>query len=106
MIARSHSIITDRLADGDGNLDGATAAQFVDPRLASETPTTAGDYRLISDTPHIDADLNASNTAMVDAAGGPRVLDGNEDGTATIDVGALEFQNNPDLRTFVITAIS
>ncbi|HXI04173.1 MAG TPA: choice-of-anchor Q domain-containing protein, partial [Candidatus Saccharimonadales bacterium] len=51
----------------------------------------AGDFRLQPSSPAIDAgDPNAPITAT-DLSGAPRVLDGDGDGVAVVDMGALEF---------------
>ena len=78
-------------ADGNGNFSEFTDPRFVDPRSTSEAPTTAGDYRLLPDSPFIDAGSNAASTSTLDLDGNVRVQDGNNDGTATIDVGSYEF---------------
>ncbi len=56
--------------------------------------TSTGDYHLLSWSPCIDK--GETNHALVagetDLDGNPRVVDGNGDGTAIIDMGAYEFQ--------------
>jgi hypothetical protein len=51
-----------------------------------------GDLRLMSGSPCIDAGSNSYVSTPTDIAGNPRVVDGNGDGTATVDMGAYEFQ--------------
>ncbi len=67
-----------------GNLDA-------DPLLVS---AGTGDFRLSSDSPSIDAGDNAavpSGTAT-DLNGNSRIVDGDSNGEATVDMGAFEFQ--------------
>jgi hypothetical protein len=50
------------------------------------------DYRLRSTSPGIDTGNNAApGIGAFDLAGIPRIVDGNKDGTATVDIGAFEF---------------
>jgi hypothetical protein len=77
----------------------------VDPGFVNGS---SGDFHLSSNSSLIDAGLDdALNTPLgkvgVDADGGVRVVDGDEDGRAVVDVGAFEF--NPD-RAPVITGFS
>ncbi|HMJ35398.1 MAG TPA: PKD domain-containing protein [Baekduia sp.] len=74
---------------GDVNVD----PRFVDP--------AGGDYRLLKDSPLIDAGDPAAPFALespIDLAGRPRSLDGNGDCTARTDLGALEFHDVPTAR--------
>lgn len=55
--------------------------------------SAAGDYRLNSDSPAIDAGNNtAASDLSTDIAGQTRMVDGNSDSTATVDMGAHEYQ--------------
>jgi predicted outer membrane repeat protein len=67
---------------------------FVAPVDPSATPTTEGDYRLSVGSPAIDEGFNAfiPDYITTDLAGLPRIWDGNGDGTATVDMGAYEYQ--------------
>ena len=56
-------------------------------------PLFAAGYRLQSTSPCIDAGNNPS-MPMEDLSGTPRPLDGNNDGTATIDIGCYEYVNS------------
>jgi hypothetical protein len=68
---------------GTGNLR-------VDPQFAAPG---SGDVSLLFGSPCIDVGTDsAPSLAALDFAGNPRVRDGNEDGAAIVDMGALEFQ--------------
>ena len=77
-------------ADGGGNLDSDPL--FVAPIAASHAPTTTGNYRLRHASPAIDTGNTLSVTATTDLDGQPRVVDGNGDGAAGVDMGAYEYQ--------------
>ena len=66
---------------GGNNID--IDPNFVDP--------IAGDYRLASGSPCIDVGDNGAVTEPNDIEGLPRIVDGDCDGTATVDMGAHEF---------------
>ncbi len=68
-------------ATGPGNLTN-------DPQFAG---FAAGDYRLLADSPAIDAGV--SNSLAVDFNGLPRPLDGNNDGVSGWDMGPYEVMN-------------
>ncbi|HTC95129.1 MAG TPA: choice-of-anchor Q domain-containing protein [Terriglobales bacterium] len=54
---------------------------------------SSSDFHLFSGSPVIDAgDNTAANLPALDLDGNPRIVDGNLDGTATIDMGVYEFQ--------------
>ncbi|MCK5174624.1 MAG: hypothetical protein KAR47_14620, partial [Planctomycetes bacterium] len=76
--------------DGGGNIDADPL--FVDPDGADNTPGTADDdLRLQAGSPCIDAGDNSAVTEATDLDGKPRILDGDEDGTHTVDMGAYEY---------------
>jgi hypothetical protein len=50
----------------------------------------ADDYRLARGSPGIDAGENAFVSEPTDLRGRPRILDGNGDGNAIVDLGAYE----------------
>jgi hypothetical protein len=61
---------------------------------------TQGDYHLHQISPSIDAGDNpAPNLQDTDLDGGPRILDGDTNGTATIDMGVYEFLLPPGSTT-------
>jgi len=76
--------------DGGNNIDGNP--QFVNARLANQAPTAEGDYRIEVNSPVIDQGDSNVNDEAFDLAGSPRQIDGDTDGTITIDLGAYEFQ--------------
>ncbi len=87
-------------SDAGGNIepDDPSDKIFMAPIEASTAPTTTGDYHLDTNSPAIDVGNNADNDHYA-ALGGvedladpiaPRKLDGNGDGTVTIDMGAYE----------------
>ena len=66
---------------GTGNVD-------VDPVYADPT---AGDYRLLAGSGCIDTGDNLSASGASDLAGNLRIVDGDGDGNATVDMGAYEY---------------
>jgi predicted outer membrane repeat protein len=66
---------------GRGNIDQDPA--FMD--------TTVRDYRLSGGSPCIDAGNNDVVSTSLDLADGPRIADGNGDGSAIVDMGAYEY---------------
>jgi predicted outer membrane repeat protein len=62
----------------------------VEPRFAN---AASGNFELVWGSPCIDVgDGTATGLGAVDFAGKPRVVDGNEDNVAVIDLGALEYR--------------
>lgn len=77
---------------GMGNIN--VAPLFMDADGLDNIPGTPDD-NLIPRTgsPLIEAGTNSANvTSFLDLAGAPRVVDGDADGTLTIDIGAYEYQ--------------
>jgi hypothetical protein len=93
----SFSLVQGASLGGD-NLSGDTDPAFVTPvtPTASNTPNADGDYRLQGSSGVIDqGDNNAVVSGIAtDLVGNQRIVDGDEDGTATVDLGAYEY--NPD----------
>ncbi len=58
-----------------------------------DTSLSDGVHALVTDSPAIDAGSNPDNLTT-DQRGADRVVDGDEDGTATIDIGAYELQTD------------
>ena len=88
LVSDGHNLSSDPL----GSLSGPGDLPNTDPQLAplanygGPTPT----YALRRGSPAIDAGDNAG-AAATDQRGSPRLVDGNGDGTASIDIGAFEF---------------
>jgi hypothetical protein len=85
----THSIIQGGYT-GTGNLN--VDPLFVDGRLYTEAPTTAGDYRLRYGSPAIDVGNNTPVTSVTDLDGNARLLDGDGDASNVVDPGAYERQ--------------
>jgi len=78
---------------GIGNTD--VDPLFVDRDGPDNNPLTFDDnnYRLASNSPCIDSGLNPINCTRLEVGRHPRVIDGNFSGTATVDLGAHEFNH-------------
>jgi Big-like domain-containing protein/parallel beta helix pectate lyase-like protein len=87
-------------AGGCSNMAGTNGNISADPLF---TNPTQGDYHLRQGSPSIDAGYNqAPNLPDTDIDGNPRILDGNGDGTATIDMGIDEFLLPPGLKISIL----
>jgi hypothetical protein len=77
--------------DGGDNIDeDPMFVMDVDPSTA---PTTTGNLRLQNGSPAIDVGNNSFIAGVsTDLDGEPRIVDGNLDGTPTVDMGAYETQ--------------
>jgi len=75
---------------GAGNLDEDPL--FVDDGAWDGDTWEEGDYHLYSDSPCVDSGSNEAVPAWAetDLDGEPRISDGNEDATATVDMGVYE----------------
>ncbi len=60
-------------------------------------------HALLVGSPAIDAG-NGNGVAVTDQTGLSRILDGNSDGTDTVDIGAVEFRDG--IRTFTVTVLT
>jgi C1A family cysteine protease len=82
--------------DGGNNID--VAPLLVDRPEPTAAPTTEGDVRLREGSPCIDSGNNtAAAEVSTDFEGDTRIMDGDEDGTATVDIGADEFLEERDI---------
>ncbi len=71
--------------DGGGNIIGDDP-MFVDP--------TEGDYHLLPESPCIDAGYDSTGYMPCDVDNFIRVIDGDDDGIALIDIGAYEYSSH------------
>jgi predicted outer membrane repeat protein len=84
------------VTDGGGNIDADP--EFVrDPDPGPDgdwdgVDDDYGDLHLRSSSPAIDTGTNSAISLLTDLDGDPRVVDGDLDGTATVDMGAYELQ--------------
>ena len=84
-------ILDPSIIDGGNNID--TDPLFVSPIDPSTTPTTTGNLRLKGGSPAIDTGEDAFVSGITtDLDGNARIVDGDRDGTATVDMGAYETQ--------------
>jgi hypothetical protein len=77
---------------GGTNLSGSTDPAFVNPVAASSAPTTSGNYRLQAGSPVIDQGDNSALMSGIttDLDDNPRIVDGDANSTATVDLGPYE----------------
>ncbi len=78
-----------------GNFDGTNplnAPDFIAPLDPASAPSPAGDLRLQPSSPAIDRGDNTGVGDLYDLDSLPRIRDGDMDGSATVDLGAFEFQ--------------
>lgn len=73
------------ITDGGHNLD-------VNPKFVNGTGILLYNAHLQTGSPAIDAGNNSAVTDSPDLDGNPRIVDGNGDGIATVDMGAYEKQ--------------
>lgn len=75
-----------------GTFVSATDPLFVNALGPDGVPGTSDDdLRLQPTSPAIDAGVNSAVVTPLDVAGNPRIVDGNGDGDAVVDLGAFEF---------------
>ncbi len=77
----------DGVYPGEGNLN-------VEPLFEDGSK---GNFQLQAGSPCMDAGAHAPSVEPLDFEGSPRVVDGDEDGNAIIDLGALEFQGRTEV---------
>ena len=69
------------------------------------TNSIVNDYTLQTNSPLIDVGENSANTLPFDLAGNLRKIDGNEDTTTTIDIGAYEASLLPCMESTTYTQL-
>jgi predicted outer membrane repeat protein len=79
-----------RYIDGENNKD--TDPLFVEPVHPAIAPTAGGDLHLTDKSPAIDMGNDDYISVIFDLDHHQRIVDGNRDGTPTVDMGALEYQ--------------
>jgi predicted outer membrane repeat protein len=94
--ANSLTTITHSLIEG-GRPGGMNEEDFIESSgsnpLFVEPNAQEANLRLLPNSPAVDAGNSfLSNLPDIDLDGNPRIVDGNGDGTAAIDIGAYEFQ--------------
>jgi len=85
----------DLSAAESGNLDGTNPLNdpdFIAPLDPASAPSPAGDLRLQPSSPVIDRGDNTGVSDLYDLDSSPRIRDGDMDGSASVDLGAFEFQ--------------
>jgi hypothetical protein len=73
----------------------ALAREFEGTIVASGIAYEMYDYRIAAGSPCIDAANNAAVTVPTDLDGRPRIIDGDGDGTTTVDMGPFELGTTP-----------
>jgi len=96
-LIRSHNLLFDNAAGDYGGIAMPGPGDlFADPLFVAPA---GGDYRLLASSPAIDAGDNepapAGGVGLFDLALGPRILDGDLDGVAIVDIGAYERVTQP-----------
>ena len=75
-----------------------SASCIIEDRCIHDDPqfvdAIGGDFHLLGSSPCIDAGRNSYVPSGVDKDldGNKRIVDGDNDGTATVDIGAYEYQ--------------
>ena len=83
------------------SLTGTSGNISVDPKFRNPG---ADDYHLLSASPVIDAGISDPSLLSTDLDGNVRVQDGDNNGTAVVDMGAYEAPAAPDVTAPVTTA--
>ncbi|CAM1345282.1 ELWxxDGT repeat protein [Tenacibaculum amylolyticum] len=93
-LTATYSYLKGEQLAGIGNIDGTTITDvlFKDPLNSN--------FSLQGSSPLIDAGNNVSNVETKALGGKKRIIDGNNDTTATIDIGAFEFGRAEQTITF------
>lgn len=90
----------------NGNIVGGGSAAVIDPLLGplSDNGGTTKSFALLPNSYAVDAGNN-TGALTTDQRGLPRVIDGNFDGTVTIDIGAYELQRQPTAKSPITLTI-
>ncbi|WP_083629615.1 ELWxxDGT repeat protein [Tenacibaculum agarivorans] len=94
VLSSNYSYLKGENPSGTGNIDGTTVTDVLFKDIAAE------DFSLQGSSPLIDAGNNSATTVAIGLGGKVRIIDGNNDTTATIDIGAYEFGQAEQTITF------
>ncbi len=93
-LVSTYSYLKGENPSGTGNIDGTTITDVLFKDVANN------DYTLQGSSLLIDKGNNSDNTAAKGLGGKERIIDGDNDSTKTIDIGAFEFGQAEQTITF------